>query len=599
MVIYTVQRGDTLAEIAQQHGQSLGKLKQYNGNIQNIDPRQLKIGTKLEVGDTYIAAKGDTLTKIAREHDLSLWELYEWNSTLDPEKKGHDLKAGQVLALDSDKSEAEPKAEPKTEPKVEPKAEPKVEPKAEPKAEPKVETAFEVPSYLKGEKEKVQLFDPDKTIAAIEKISSSLAKTLRSGNGVSILWDPEEKNSAYGLTEEEAKGLLNTFHPLFDKTKKGEIYIESENLERLKAKELEYHNQTTTNPEYVVENEKTNYYLDKDKTLEEIGKISPKMVDLIKNAEATNPFEMTRLGSLRTGVFDSATGLDLEKAKELSEKFPMIFERKGSVLCFRESNAEQLVKSDKLFFDTVYWSNPRWHHEIGEIPTTEALPEEPSPEGRRGGEASRNTNFFSASGSRESSSVSPSDYIFELVDAMYDTETKDLLDANRRAADVVRKANGQHAQKNSTIGNTWKKDEPDIPRVALLLYDPREDYLASTTAVLEKAIKDNYGENVTVIKKPVTNKDEFSTAFEDLGKSCQGKEVMICCQFHGAGSSKTDGEMGIGRGNETITEQELKAAVESLQGELSTDIIINSCMGGRFKDLSGLIPEKNSSSASV
>ena len=105
MSIYKVQRGDTLYIVAKRHGETLEKLKQDNPNIANIDPRQLEIGTELQVNDTYTATTGDTLTEIAREHNVYVGDLYSWNAdALDPKKEGRDLKAGQTIKLEGNLS---------------------------------------------------------------------------------------------------------------------------------------------------------------------------------------------------------------------------------------------------------------------------------------------------------------------------------------------------------------------------------------------------------------------------------------------------------------------------------------------------------------
>lgn len=77
--IYSVQEGDTLSEIAQQHGVSTQELVQQN-NIQNRN--RLAVGQELEIRvaqKKYVIKFGDQAQDIAKEHGISLEELWASN----------------------------------------------------------------------------------------------------------------------------------------------------------------------------------------------------------------------------------------------------------------------------------------------------------------------------------------------------------------------------------------------------------------------------------------------------------------------------------------------------------------------------------------
>ncbi|MFC0523051.1 glycosyl hydrolase family 18 protein [Pontibacillus salicampi] len=76
-VIYTVQKGDTLGEIAKSYKTSISYLQKING-IENAG--QLIPGQALFIpGETYIVRQGDSLWKLANLHQTSVRKLEELN----------------------------------------------------------------------------------------------------------------------------------------------------------------------------------------------------------------------------------------------------------------------------------------------------------------------------------------------------------------------------------------------------------------------------------------------------------------------------------------------------------------------------------------
>lgn len=87
---YTVQRGDTLYQIAQKTGASVSQLKAWN----QITSDLIFVGQTLQLkqeaatpqvqkpkdSTTYQVQKGDTLYSIAKKHGVSLTDLMEWNN---------------------------------------------------------------------------------------------------------------------------------------------------------------------------------------------------------------------------------------------------------------------------------------------------------------------------------------------------------------------------------------------------------------------------------------------------------------------------------------------------------------------------------------
>ncbi len=79
-VTRTIAKGDTLSEISEEYGISLGTLISFN-KIQDV--RKIKIGTSLKIpnsnGVLYTVRKGDNLSSIADRHDVSLNDILDAN----------------------------------------------------------------------------------------------------------------------------------------------------------------------------------------------------------------------------------------------------------------------------------------------------------------------------------------------------------------------------------------------------------------------------------------------------------------------------------------------------------------------------------------
>lgn len=106
-ITYTVQRGNTLSQIASRYGTTVQEIAQIN-EIQNVNliyPGQvLRIVTNTSIngretnstGKTYYTIKrGDTLSRIARKYAISVQNIVEWNNILNPNL----IYPGQTLIL--------------------------------------------------------------------------------------------------------------------------------------------------------------------------------------------------------------------------------------------------------------------------------------------------------------------------------------------------------------------------------------------------------------------------------------------------------------------------------------------------------------------
>ncbi|MBO8172034.1 MAG: M23 family metallopeptidase [Bacillaceae bacterium] len=97
VMVYKIQKGDTLSEIASRYNVSLQELIAYN-RISN--PHLLSIGLELKIPPEeklYYVKAGDTLEKIAKENEISIEELLEKNPIL---KEASDaLYVGQPLKI--------------------------------------------------------------------------------------------------------------------------------------------------------------------------------------------------------------------------------------------------------------------------------------------------------------------------------------------------------------------------------------------------------------------------------------------------------------------------------------------------------------------
>ena len=117
--IYVVQRGDTLGEIAQFFGMSLGMLREMNdmsaratriypgqGLLVHESPRSRGTPRKNPVpssGDVYVVQSGDTLIQIADAHRIELSTLQRFNSM---SRRQSRIYPGQRLVVREAEAEA-------------------------------------------------------------------------------------------------------------------------------------------------------------------------------------------------------------------------------------------------------------------------------------------------------------------------------------------------------------------------------------------------------------------------------------------------------------------------------------------------------------
>ena len=95
-MIYVVQQGDSLSQLAQTYGVSVARLRSDNGLLaeQPLVPGQALV--ILIPQETYLVQPGDTLYSIAVETGISLLQLLRNNPTL---AQGQPLAAGEVLTI--------------------------------------------------------------------------------------------------------------------------------------------------------------------------------------------------------------------------------------------------------------------------------------------------------------------------------------------------------------------------------------------------------------------------------------------------------------------------------------------------------------------
>lgn len=110
VAFHTVQRGDTLSQIAQQYGVQVSSLQSING----LNGTTIRVGQRLQVPGAatleldraiaeasqprqYVVKQGDSLWSIARRNNVNLGELARWNR-LD---SNSTLRPGQTLTLAS------------------------------------------------------------------------------------------------------------------------------------------------------------------------------------------------------------------------------------------------------------------------------------------------------------------------------------------------------------------------------------------------------------------------------------------------------------------------------------------------------------------
>lgn len=110
---YTVERGDTLSEIARVCGVTVSDLRRWN-NLEGDfirDGQELTVHTSRRrcrpnrrssrrqgrgrVRYTYVVQRGDTLSEIARRHGLTTANVIRWNRRIDPDR----IRAGQEIRI--------------------------------------------------------------------------------------------------------------------------------------------------------------------------------------------------------------------------------------------------------------------------------------------------------------------------------------------------------------------------------------------------------------------------------------------------------------------------------------------------------------------
>ncbi len=93
IVVYTVQDGDTLSEIAESFDVSMNTIRWEN----NLSGQTISVGQKLNIlpvtGVKHIVKKGDTISKIADKYDAELEDTLIFNGL----SKGDGLKQGDII----------------------------------------------------------------------------------------------------------------------------------------------------------------------------------------------------------------------------------------------------------------------------------------------------------------------------------------------------------------------------------------------------------------------------------------------------------------------------------------------------------------------
>ena len=93
IVVYTVEEGDTLSEIADSFGVSVNTIRWEN----NLSGQTISVGQKLNIlpmtGVKHIVKKGDTISKIADRYEADPEDIYIFNDI----SKGDALKQGDII----------------------------------------------------------------------------------------------------------------------------------------------------------------------------------------------------------------------------------------------------------------------------------------------------------------------------------------------------------------------------------------------------------------------------------------------------------------------------------------------------------------------
>jgi soluble lytic murein transglycosylase-like protein len=112
--VVVVQRGDTLSEIALQHGVSVAQLRALNGIA---DPNRIYAGQRLRLGEpagsatpapttpneaVHVVTRGETLTRIARQYGSTIAAIAKANGIVNPSF----LRVGQRLTIPGSASAA-------------------------------------------------------------------------------------------------------------------------------------------------------------------------------------------------------------------------------------------------------------------------------------------------------------------------------------------------------------------------------------------------------------------------------------------------------------------------------------------------------------
>jgi LysM repeat protein len=94
---HTVAPGETLSAIALRHGVAVQELLALNPEL---EPDRLRAGQQIAIDQRrarvlYTVQPGDTLRRIAQDHAVTLQELMRWNPALEPDR----IRAGRQLTL--------------------------------------------------------------------------------------------------------------------------------------------------------------------------------------------------------------------------------------------------------------------------------------------------------------------------------------------------------------------------------------------------------------------------------------------------------------------------------------------------------------------
>ena len=95
-ITHRVQRGDTLSEIADTYNVTVSQLRQWN----DIKGSNIRIGQRITVYSAqgqpveHVVRRGDTLIQIAQQHGVSVANIKEWNGL-----RSNTIRVGQRLKI--------------------------------------------------------------------------------------------------------------------------------------------------------------------------------------------------------------------------------------------------------------------------------------------------------------------------------------------------------------------------------------------------------------------------------------------------------------------------------------------------------------------